>query len=985
MAVFGFFVQAKVEMKVADYNLGDSHLEIEKNSNSEIIDLAKKENDKETAAGQVKIVDQYLLSDLPENEFLGKYPQLKSGFEDLKIEIEADQPLFKKENFYHAKSFFDKIKSSFLGEKISDYRLIREIKNNGEKLETSFNVSSLSFKTVYEEKEGKIKQGLSLENSSDQEINFQLTLTHSLAAEQVSFNQQEYGFFETPLMLPAKEGNSISFFSNIPGTGNLTFTYDFSDLMNLNPEIWLFRKDSKANLLVKTFFSIAPHSSTIIDPSYVVDVASSSTATAYSFQRKTWHDGTRFWVGFHSDLDNRMEFWYSTDGTSWTENTSARISMDTYDFSVDCDSSNCFIVYPSSSAYLIARKDSDLSVYPSTNWAWSAATTVTYIAGYVKTKPFVSRSSGGYLWVSFFHEGSRGNKNFSYISSLSPNNINNWNTVSTLDTTVAYYHGVIVRSTGTRMLAVWAEDLKILSKKYNGSSWDSTATTVGYLYSSDTAGGISAVYDTIGDVHLIFRATGSASNVAYKRYISASDAWATTVYVASTTAPFNAYQYNTVSVDDSSRVYAMYINTPAAGLGYLYYLRGSSPYYNSSNWEDQVTLASGTNGNYYWLTSNFFPYTGFGSTTNNISALWTKASGTNYEIRSAIIDTSGGNSAPTVGTTTLNGGNNITLIESSSTTVSATATITDTNGYSDIASVTGKIYHQSAGASCSDDDNDCYSIASCATSSCSVNSCTATCQANLWFHANPTDVAFLGPTYSWLAWIKVTDRSNASSTGTSGGVDVNTLHALDVSSLYERYNTGDDTYGAYYGALWAAQTFTIGNTGFDSTHNVNIVRIKASLSGTPGTTTLSIKATDASGAPTGTDLVSVSGNADIIFSSAASWATFPLSAYSLATGTKYAIVVRLPYGSLGNGITIGFDNSASSYSGGQKCGSSDSGVTWTCGTTDFVFEEYGTGGINYGTLSPGGNTGSSHEQNIILNTGNSTIDSYLYGTDLEKQ
>ena len=49
--------------------------------------------------------------------------------------------------------------------------------------------------------------------------------------------------------------------------------------------------------------------------------------TSYSFQRKTWYDGTRYWRAFHNGAE--IEFQYSTDGESWTTNDSATISIST--------------------------------------------------------------------------------------------------------------------------------------------------------------------------------------------------------------------------------------------------------------------------------------------------------------------------------------------------------------------------------------------------------------------------------------------------------------------------------------------------------------------------------------------------------------------------------------------------------------------------------------------------------------------------------
>ena len=168
----------------------------------------------------------------------------------------------------------------------------------------------------------------------------------------------------------------------------------------------------------------------------------------------------------------------------------------------------------------------------------------------------------------------------------------------------------------------------------------------------------------------------------------------------------------------------------------------------------------------------------------------TMASNLNYRI---IVQSS--NAVPVVGTVILNGSNNITLTENVTTTIQATTTVSDTNGYNDINSVQGKIYRSGVGSSCSANDNNCYSNSACATSSCSGNSCIATCNYNIWFFSDPTDAGDYSSQY-WEAWIKATDNSNASSSATSTGVEVNTLYALDLSTTtidYGSLNSGSTT------------------------------------------------------------------------------------------------------------------------------------------------------------------------------------------------
>ena len=167
------------------------------------------------------------------------------------------------------------------------------------------------------------------------------------------------------------------------------------------------------------------------------------------------------------------------------------------------------------------------------------------------------------------------------------------------------------------------------------------------------------------------------------------------------------------------------------------------------------------------------------------------------------------NVAPEVGTVTLNGGSSIPLTENGTTTVQATATISDTNGISDISTTTGKLYRSGVGSSCSNDDNNCYSDSTCATTTpCAATSCTAICNYDVWFHADPTDSGSSWESEYWDAWIKVIDSADASSTATSSGEEVNTLHALDISASinYDSLNPGADS-----GTL--SQTTTVTDTG----------------------------------------------------------------------------------------------------------------------------------------------------------------------------
>jgi len=160
-----------------------------------------------------------------------------------------------------------------------------------------------------------------------------------------------------------------------------------------------------------------------------------------------------------------------------------------------------------------------------------------------------------------------------------------------------------------------------------------------------------------------------------------------------------------------------------------------------------------------------------------------------------------------------------------------------------------------------------------------------------------------------------------------------------MATLYEYYNTDDDDYHNVYGANWKAQTFTVSDQG----HAVTKVGIKAFRVGSPGTLTLSVRATDANGHPTGSDLTSGTTNANnFTTDTAGAWYYISVTSYDLLANTKYAVVVRCTDGAWGNHANWRSDTSSPTYASGNYEASGDSGVTWTANTgSDFMFEVYG--------------------------------------------
>ena len=152
---------------------------------------------------------------------------------------------------------------------------------------------------------------------------------------------------------------------------------------------------------------------------------------------------------------------------------------------------------------------------------------------------------------------------------------------------------------------------------------------------------------------------------------------------------------------------------------------------------------------------------------------------------------------------------------------------------------------------------------------------------------------------------------------------------------YEFY-LDESAYYNVYGAYWRSQTFTP-----QSLHKITSVKLKLCRVGSPGTGTVSIKATDVNGKPTGADLCSgsIDGNS---LPTDPTLLGFSLGAgATLSVGTKYAIVWRFPSGDASNYARTRHMYTGT-YTGGTAVTSSNSGATWDVVTDwDFVFEDWG--------------------------------------------
>lgn len=167
--------------------------------------------------------------------------------------------------------------------------------------------------------------------------------------------------------------------------------------------------------------------------------------------------------------------------------------------------------------------------------------------------------------------------------------------------------------------------------------------------------------------------------------------------------------------------------------------------------------------------------------------------------------------------------------------------------------------------------------------------------------------------------------------------DITITPPSEKDTLYEYYNTGDDTWYWVYQSYWRGQTFTP-----LLAHKITSVKLKIFRQRLPGTIHISIRATS-EGLPIGGDLCVGTTDGDTLTTAGGGeWREISLGdGYQLEQGVMYAII--------GKGLTPSDYNSwgwradtiTATYPRGTRCYSTTQGATWfITEDEDFMFEEW---------------------------------------------
>lgn len=406
---------------------------------------------------------------------------------------------------------------------------------------------------------------------------------------------------------------------------------------------------------------------------------------------------------------------------------------------------------------------------------------------------------------------------------------------------------------------------------YNLYEFPAVTSTPGSQDAIDTvpnglAYNISAVADSLGNVHLAYFADDTGIKPKYKKWNgSAWDLVATAIDTA--IGSFASLSIDTATDD----LYYLWHDTTADYINYKQYDLSATSWLTKIAWKNMASGAAS-------ITSN---YSGAG----RIFGAWTEGSSSPYTVGWDLILGSTGQTTIQVSNVSLNNDTVISLTEGTTTTITWTGTVTDTDGYADIGTVTGKAYRSgvTGAEACSADDNNCYADTSCSLSACAGNSCTATCTADFAFFAEPTDTGSPYSAQYWRAYISATDTSleTAENFSAVGSVELETMSAMDIDASIS------------YGAL---------QPGEDSgTTNVTETIVNT------GNTTLNL---EVSGDNMCTDYPTCSGNLINV-----GYQEFSTSPFTYSTGTILTTVAQLTNLNLAKSTAVPSNSSTSLYWG----------------------------------------------------------------------
>ncbi|MCJ2512226.1 MAG: hypothetical protein LN409_02600, partial [Candidatus Thermoplasmatota archaeon] len=303
---------------------------------------------------------------------------------------------------------------------------------------------------------------------------------------------------------------------------------------------------------------------------YVVeDTSSSSSGTAFSSQRKLFHDGNYYWSFYYNATLGNISYEYSADGSTWT-NPPGNISIENASYAsvwYNSSNSNVYVVSDNSTSTKNVTVVNGTISGTTINWSTPVAVEVSGLDEDHKVA-YITVNSSGYVWIAATTNNSANGFNINVTYTDSPGNITSWGTPQTMrssDVSDEYVYPIVLPFNSTDMYVVWYADGYIEGREHNSSGWRSV-DSIDVTNSGASNKGPSAVAEA-GNIHLVY-----INSSGYANYSKYTGSWSYVNLDSSDTA-----RSPTITLESSSpALYVLWINSSNQIVGKYSINEGSS-------------------------------------------------------------------------------------------------------------------------------------------------------------------------------------------------------------------------------------------------------------------------------------------------------------------------------------------------------------------------------------------------------------------------
>lgn len=375
------------------------------------------------------------------------------------------------------------------------------------------------------------------------------------------------------------------------------------------------------------------------------------------------------------------------------------------------------------------------------------------------------------------------------VMTTSPNFTNQEATTNQLtDSGITFVAGKMVENSSNQSDNITLDPTEFTEVEYNFQMTSNAGSTTPYCFRVVDVGTTLTTYTQVAGLTMTTLAaanvTPSTPYLPYVNNTTASSGQPTPVYGLIDHTPAFSAVFDDPNTSDTSSYYQLQIGT-------------DTDWTSAETW-DSTKSSIGSTCNENSRCADVV-YGGGTSLVDGSTYYWRIKFWDNSDVGSSWSDTQqfSMNNTPTVSNVVINGNNSINLSEGLSVGISWTSTVTDADSYTNLATVTGKIYRSGLGSTCTLDNNNCYTDATCNMYNCSGNSCSALCSADLYFFTEATDTGSTFASQYYQAWVQTTDIRTeiGSTTSSSTTVDVNSISGFSIgnSLVYGEVFAGSDT------------------------------------------------------------------------------------------------------------------------------------------------------------------------------------------------